>query len=123
MSDDALPLVGHWIGGRTVEGAGTRVGDVYDPATGRVARQVAFATAEDVDDAVAAAQAAFATWRATSLAERTRVLFRFRQLLDARADELAAVITSEHGKVLSDAVGRSRAAKRWSSSRAGSRRS
>ena len=105
MSDDALPLVGHWIGGRTVEGAGTRVGDVYDPATGRVARQVAFATAEDVDDAVAAAQAAFATWRATSLAERTRVLFRFRQLLDARADELAAVITSEHGKVLSDARG------------------
>jgi malonate-semialdehyde dehydrogenase (acetylating) / methylmalonate-semialdehyde dehydrogenase len=105
VSDDALPLVGHWIGGRTVEGAGTRVGDVYDPATGRVARQVAFATAEDVDDAVAAAQAAFATWRATSLAERTRVLFRFRQLLDARADELAAVITSEHGKVLSDARG------------------
>ena len=105
MSDDALPLVGHWIGGRTLEGAGTRVGDVYDPATGRVARQVAFATAEDVDDAVAAAQAAFATWRATSLAERTRVLFRFRQLLDARADELAAVITSEHGKVLSDARG------------------
>ena len=78
---------------------------MYDPATGRVARQVAFATAEDVDDAVAAAQAAFATWRATSLAERTRVLFRFRQLLDARADELAAVITSEHGKVLSDARG------------------
>jgi malonate-semialdehyde dehydrogenase (acetylating) / methylmalonate-semialdehyde dehydrogenase len=105
VSDDALPLVGHWIGGRTVEGAGTRVGDVYDPATGRVARQVAFATAEDVDDAVAAAQAAFAAWRATSLAERTRVLFRFRQLLDARADELAAVITSEHGKVLSDARG------------------
>jgi malonate-semialdehyde dehydrogenase (acetylating) / methylmalonate-semialdehyde dehydrogenase len=105
VSDDALPLVGHWIGGRTVEGGGARVGDVYDPATGRVARQVAFATAEDVDDAVAAAHAAFATWRATSLAERTRVLFRFRQLLDARADELAAIITSEHGKVLSDARG------------------
>jgi len=105
VSDDALPLVGHWIGGRTVEGGGARVGDVYDPATGRVARQVAFAAAEDVDDAVAAAHAAFATSRATSLAERTRVLFRFRQLLDARADELAAVITSEHGKVLSDARG------------------
>jgi malonate-semialdehyde dehydrogenase (acetylating)/methylmalonate-semialdehyde dehydrogenase len=105
VSDDALPLVGHWIGGRTVEGSGARVGDVYDPATGRVARQVAFATADDVDDAVAAAHAAFATWRATSLAERTRVLFRFRELLDARADELAAIITSEHGKVLSDARG------------------
>ena len=105
MSDDALPLVGHWIGGRAVEGEGGRVGDVYDPATGRVARQVAFATAEDVDDAVAAAHAAFARWRATSLAERTRILFRFRELLDARADELAAIITSEHGKVLSDARG------------------
>ncbi len=105
MSDDALPLVGHWIGGRAVEGGGGRVGDVYDPATGRVSRQVAFAAAEDVDDAVAAAHAAFARWRATSLAERTRILFRFRELLDARADELAAIITSEHGKVLSDARG------------------
>ena len=65
--------------------------------------QVAFAAAEDVDDAVAAAHAAFARWRATSLAERTRILFRFRELLNARADELAAIITSEHGKVLSDA--------------------
>jgi malonate-semialdehyde dehydrogenase (acetylating)/methylmalonate-semialdehyde dehydrogenase len=105
MSDDALPLVGHWIGGRAVEGASARVGDVYDPATGRVARQVAFAAADDVDDAVAAAQMAFAAWRATSLAERTRILFRFRELLDARAGELAAIITSEHGKVLSDARG------------------
>jgi malonate-semialdehyde dehydrogenase (acetylating)/methylmalonate-semialdehyde dehydrogenase len=78
---------------------------VYDPATGRVARQVAFATAADVDDAVGAAHAAFAAWRATSLAERTRILFRFRELFAARAHELAAIITSEHGKVLSDARG------------------
>src|SRR4051795_4949732 len=105
MSDDALPLVGHWIGGRTVEGTSSRVGDVYDPATGRVARQVAFASGADVDDAVGAAQAAFAAWRATSLAERTRILFRFRELLHARVDELAEIITSEHGKVLSDARG------------------
>src|SRR3954470_19201635 len=105
MSDDALPLVGHWIGGRTVEGTSSRVGDVYDPATGRVARQVAFASGADVDDAVGAAQAAFASWRATSLAERTRILFRFRELLHARVDELAEIITSEHGKVLSDARG------------------
>src|SRR3954468_24243787 len=105
MSDDALPLVGHWIGGRAVEGMSSRVGDVYDPATGRVARQVAFASGADVDDAVGAAQAAFASWRATSLAERTRILFRFRELLHARVDELAEIITSEHGKVLSDARG------------------
>jgi malonate-semialdehyde dehydrogenase (acetylating)/methylmalonate-semialdehyde dehydrogenase len=105
MSDDALPLVGHWIDGAVVEGSGARVGDVYDPASGRVARQVAFASAAEVDDAVAAASAAFSTWRATSLAERTRILFRFRELLDARAHELAAIVTSEHGKVLSDARG------------------
>src|SRR3954451_4250570 len=105
MSDDALPLVGHWIGGRAVEGTSSRAGDVYDPATGRVARQVAFASGADVDDAVGAAQAAFASWRATSLAERTRILFRFRELLHARVDELAEIITSEHGKVLSDARG------------------
>src|SRR6478609_8350713 len=105
MSDDALPLIGHWIGGALVEGAGGRVGDVYDPATGRVARQVAFAAATDVDDAVAAAVAAFPAWRATSLAERTRTLFRFRELVAARSDELAAVVSSEHGKVLDDARG------------------
>src|SRR3954447_16956643 len=105
MSDDALPLVGHWIGGRTGGGTSSRVGDVYDPATGRVARQVAFASGADVDDAVGAAQAAFASWRATSLAERTRILFRFRELLHARVDELAEIVTSEHGKVLSDARG------------------
>jgi malonate-semialdehyde dehydrogenase (acetylating) / methylmalonate-semialdehyde dehydrogenase len=103
--DEGTPLIAHWIGGRVVEGSGARSGDVFDPATGRVAKQVAYASPADVDAAVAAAGAAFPSWRATSLAERTRILFRFRELLNDRADDLAAIITAEHGKVLSDARG------------------
>jgi malonate-semialdehyde dehydrogenase (acetylating)/methylmalonate-semialdehyde dehydrogenase len=98
-------LVPHWIDGRGVEGAGSRRGDVYDPATGQVTRQVAFADPSDVDTAVAAARTAFTAWRATSLAERARVLFRFRELVAANADALAAIITAEHGKTLADARG------------------
>jgi malonate-semialdehyde dehydrogenase (acetylating)/methylmalonate-semialdehyde dehydrogenase len=100
-----VPLVPHWIGGAPWAGDPTRTGEVYDPSTGEVSARVAFASAADVDAAVGAAHAAFAGWRATSLAERTRVLFRFRELLAARADELAAIITAEHGKVLDDARG------------------
>jgi malonate-semialdehyde dehydrogenase (acetylating)/methylmalonate-semialdehyde dehydrogenase len=98
-------LVAHWIDGRAETGSGSRRGDVYDPATGAVARQVAFADPADVDAAVDAAAAAFPAWRATSLSQRTRVLFAFRQLLSDRADELAEIVTAEHGKVLSDAAG------------------
>src|SRR5258708_7365458 len=100
-----LPLVAHWIDGKLVDGSAARRGDVFDPATGRVTKQVAFATAEDVDVAVEAASGAFGEWRSTSLAERTKFLFRFRELLDQRADALAAIITAEHGKVLDDAMG------------------
>ena len=100
-----LPLVPHWIDGAPEVGDRARTGDVYDPATGEVARRVAFASPAVVDAAVAAAKAAFAGWRGASLAERTRVLFRFRELLAARTDELAAIITAEHGKVLSDSKG------------------
>src|SRR4029079_18733803 len=82
-----------------------RTGDVYDPATGTVTKHVAFASPADVDAAVDAARSAFASWRGASIAERTRILFRFRELLAARIDELAAIITSEHGKVPSDARG------------------
>ena len=102
---DALPLVNHWIGGHAVDASPARLGDVFDPTTGRVARQVAFAAPGDVDAAVDAATEAFASWRVASLAERSRILFRFRELLHARADELAAIITAEHGKVPSDAQG------------------
>jgi len=98
-------MVNHWVGGAAVDGPSARTGDVFDPATGRVARRVAFASPEDVDAAVAAAGDAFDGWRRSSLSERTRVLFRFRELLNERASELAALITAEHGKVLNDARG------------------
>ncbi|WP_448319119.1 CoA-acylating methylmalonate-semialdehyde dehydrogenase, partial [Streptomyces sp. CO7] len=95
----------HWIGGRTVEGTSGRFGPVTDPATGAVTTQVAFATAQEVDAAVAAAGAAFADWGRSSLAARTTILFRFRALVDAHRDEIARLITAEHGKVHSDALG------------------
>jgi malonate-semialdehyde dehydrogenase (acetylating) / methylmalonate-semialdehyde dehydrogenase len=94
----------HWIDGAPAEG-GTRRGDVFNPATGRRAAQVAFADAATVDRAVAAAGRAFPGWRDTSLGRRTQVLFAFRDLVARHADELARLITSEHGKVLSDAKG------------------
>ncbi len=99
------PLVAHWIDGKLVEGTSERTGEVFDPATGQVTRRVAFASAADVDTAVAAATAAFGAWRSSSLTERTKVLFRFRELLSLRTDDLAAIITSEHGKTLDDARG------------------
>src|SRR6478609_1402621 len=100
-----MALLAHWIDGKLVEGTAVRRGDVFDPATGQVTKQVAFASAADVDAAVEAASAAFGEWRSSSLAERTKILFRFRELLDQRADALAAIITAEHGKVMNDAMG------------------
>ncbi|MYW96848.1 CoA-acylating methylmalonate-semialdehyde dehydrogenase [Amycolatopsis rubida] len=96
--------ISHWIDGKPVAGTG-RTGDVYDPATGQVSAQVDFAGPAEVDQAVAAAAAALPGWRGTSLAGRTRVLFAFRELLQARKHELAKIVTSEHGKVESDAAG------------------
>ncbi len=102
----SLPdLVGHVIGGKTTAGVGTRRADVFDPSTGRVARQVALAEAADVDAAVASAAAAWPKWAATSPLARARIMFRFRDLLDRHTDALARIITAEHGKVLSDARG------------------
>ena len=97
--------VGHLIAGKAVAGSSGRFGDVYDPATGQVTRQVALANRAEVDAAVTAAAAAFPAWAATPVARRARVMFRFKQLLEAHADELTRIITSEHGKVLSDAAG------------------
>ncbi|MDQ0809280.1 malonate-semialdehyde dehydrogenase (acetylating)/methylmalonate-semialdehyde dehydrogenase [Streptomyces sp. B3I7] len=97
--------VHHWIDGRPAASASGRSGPVYNPATGAEARRVAFASVEEVDTAVAAAKAAYAGWSRASLARRTAVLFRFRELLDAHRDEIAALITAEHGKVHSDALG------------------
>ena len=100
----ATRTIPHWIDGARVEGVGGTA-PVTDPATGEVTARVALATTEEVDAAVASAAAAFPGWRDTSLARRTQVLFAFRELLNARAPELAALITAEHGKVLSDAAG------------------
>src|SRR4051794_24003641 len=98
-------IVHHWIGGRIVEGSSGRRGPVYDPATGRVAREVDFASVDEVGAAVAAATAAFPAWRATSISKRTDILFKIRNLVEARRTELAAHLTAEHGKVPSDALG------------------
>jgi malonate-semialdehyde dehydrogenase (acetylating)/methylmalonate-semialdehyde dehydrogenase len=97
--------VTHWIGGKPWTGAAQRQGDLYDPATGQVAGVVDFATQRDVDDAVAAAKEAAKSWGRVSLAKRTTVLFAFRELVKNHTQELAALITSEHGKVASDAAG------------------
>ncbi|RZT85828.1 malonate-semialdehyde dehydrogenase (acetylating)/methylmalonate-semialdehyde dehydrogenase [Pseudonocardia sediminis] len=102
---DGTPELTHWIGGAARPGTSGRFGDVTDPATGAVSARVPFASDDEVQAAVAAATAAFPGWRDTSLAKRTQILFRFRELLNAKAPELAALITAEHGKVLSDAAG------------------
>ncbi len=78
---------------------------MFNPATGQERARVAFASAADVDRAVSVAAAAFSDWRVTSLANRTRILFRFRSLLDEATDELAAIIAGEHGKTKPDARG------------------
>lgn len=98
-------IVNHWIGGKTAEGASGTYGPVTNPATGEVTTKVAFASVDEVDAAVAAAREAYLTWGQSSLAQRTSILFRFRALLDAHRDEIAELITAEHGKVHSDALG------------------
>ncbi len=100
-----LDRVHHWIGGRRVASTSGRSGPVYNPATGDVAREVDFATREEVDAAVDAARAAFPGWRATSLSRRTEIMFKVRNLVEANRDRLAALLTAEHGKVPSDAAG------------------
>jgi len=106
MTNDArLPQVPHYIGGVVTEGASGRTAPVYDPALGVVTKEVPLADLTELDAAVAAAKAAFPGWRDTSIAKRQQILFRFRELINERKDELAQILTSEHGKVLSDALG------------------
>ena len=95
----------HWIDGKPWGGVADRTGKVYDPATGQVAAQVDFASEADVDQAVGAAATAWQSWRTSSLTARATVLFAFRELLNQRKADVAALITAEHGKVLSDAAG------------------
>ncbi|MFC6886772.1 MULTISPECIES: CoA-acylating methylmalonate-semialdehyde dehydrogenase [Actinomadura] len=105
MTDTPAKHVTHWIGGKPYAGTADRRGDLYEPSTGRVSGAVDFAAPADVDAAVAAARAAFPGWRDTSLSQRGKVLFRFRELVHEHRDELARIISSEHGKVVSDAAG------------------
>jgi malonate-semialdehyde dehydrogenase (acetylating)/methylmalonate-semialdehyde dehydrogenase len=95
----------HYIDGRSVPSTSGRSGPVFDPATGREQARVDFATAEEVDAAVAAARAALPAWRATALSRRAEIMFRFRELVDANRKELANVVSAEHGKVPADAMG------------------
>ncbi|MCU1481389.1 MAG: methylmalonate-semialdehyde dehydrogenase (CoA acylating) [Subtercola sp.] len=105
MSDTALPVVNHYINGaESVSGSG-RTAPVYDPARGLQTKSVALANAAEIEAAILAAKAAFPGWRDTSLARRQQIMFRFRELLSQRTGELAEILTSEHGKVLSDAAG------------------
>ncbi|MFC5947536.1 CoA-acylating methylmalonate-semialdehyde dehydrogenase [Pseudonocardia lutea] len=100
-----MSTITHWIAGEAVVGESERRAPVFDPATGQQQAEVLLASATDVEAAVAAASQAFESWSQTSLSRRSRILFSFRELLSQNADELAALITSEHGKVLSDALG------------------
>ena len=95
----------HWIAGTELKGASGRTGDVYDPATGQISGKVDLANNTEVDHAVSVAKTAFAEWSTTSITKRTQIMFAFRHLLNERKSEIAALITSEHGKVLSDALG------------------
>ena len=95
----------HWINGKHVDGTSGRFSDVYNPATGEIAVEVPLATAAELGAAVAAAKAAFPDWAATPPLVRARIMFKYKTLIEDNADELAALITAEHGKVLSDAAG------------------
>ncbi|MFD6351623.1 CoA-acylating methylmalonate-semialdehyde dehydrogenase [Nocardia tengchongensis] len=100
-----MQTIAHWLDGKTFTGSSTATAPVTNPATGVVTGQVALASAADVRTVIESAAAAFPAWRDASLARRTQVLFRFRELLNERKEELAALITAEHGKVLGDALG------------------
>ncbi len=101
----ATTIVDHWVGGRPWQGESDRTGEVYNPALGTVQREVRFATAEDTAHAISVAAEAAASWRNVSIAKRQQIMFAFREIVNARKDELARILTAEHGKVLSDALG------------------
>jgi malonate-semialdehyde dehydrogenase (acetylating)/methylmalonate-semialdehyde dehydrogenase len=100
-----MKRITHWIDGKPWGGSAERRGDVYDPASGRVSGQVDFAGVAEVDQAVAAAAHAFTAWRQASLTRRASVLFAFRELVWNHREELAELISGEHGKVRADALG------------------
>jgi malonate-semialdehyde dehydrogenase (acetylating) / methylmalonate-semialdehyde dehydrogenase len=104
MGVSTVDRINHWIGGKLVTGEGGS-GPVFDPATGAQTHEVDFATLDEVDAAVAVAKEAFATWRRTSLSRRADILFRIRETIHGHRADIARLITQQHGKVLSDAMG------------------
>jgi hypothetical protein len=100
-----VKTIAHWADGKSFAGSGDRTSSVTNPATGQVTGELALADVADARVVIDAAAAAYPAWRDTSLAKRTTILFAFRELLNARKGELAEIITSEHGKVVSDALG------------------
>ncbi|MGB0205813.1 MAG: CoA-acylating methylmalonate-semialdehyde dehydrogenase, partial [Neptuniibacter sp.] len=99
-----MPLIGHFINGKVIEDS-NRTQDVYNPATGSSDSQVALATVETVEEAIAAAEAAYPEWRNTPAIKRARVMFRFKELLEQHADKICELIGAEHGKICHDAAG------------------
>jgi malonate-semialdehyde dehydrogenase (acetylating)/methylmalonate-semialdehyde dehydrogenase len=102
---EEIKPINHWIDGASVAGESGRSGPVYNPAAGRQTGQVDFASVEEVDRAVQAAKRAFESWRTVSLSKRTDLFFRIRHLVDEHREDVAKLLTAEHGKVLSDAKG------------------
>lgn len=100
-----MERIHHYIGGTSLAGTSGRRGPVFNPATGEETHEVDFASPADVEAAVGAAREAFPAWRATSLSRRSEIMFRIRETLDAHRRDIAALITAQHGKVLSDALG------------------
>ncbi|MDP6079915.1 MAG: CoA-acylating methylmalonate-semialdehyde dehydrogenase, partial [Arenicellales bacterium] len=105
MKTAARLTLSHFVGGQMIEGRGERFGDIYNPATGDVTKQVPLATSEEVRSAIAVAAEAFPNWSQTPPARRAQVLFRYRELLIEHMGELAEIVSSEHGKTLEDAQG------------------
>ena len=97
--------LGHFINGKTVSGGSGRLHDIYNPTTGEVQRQVTLASRDEVVKAVDAAEKAFPSWAATNPQRRARVMFKFKELVEKDMDNLAKMISSEHGKILPDARG------------------
>ena len=100
-----MKQIAHYINGENHKGSSDRTAPVFDPALGKAVSEVSLANQADIAAAIASAKAAFPDWRDTSLAKRQQIIFKFRELLNERKHELAEIITAEHGKVLSDALG------------------
>ncbi|HSR14195.1 MAG TPA: aldehyde dehydrogenase family protein, partial [Gemmatimonadales bacterium] len=100
-----MRLINHWIDNRVVDTSPARTGEVFDPATGRVAAAVAFADASEVDAAVDSARRALPGWRDTALTRRQRILFAYRDLVERHAADIGKALTAEQGKTTADAVG------------------